>query len=107
MAGRKLPFHRRFTNDFSTKEKHSPRFGFRLDSERFRVLERFHSSTHATQGSLAKTPLFLEHSLTGSDNGRVHAIRAQFWLRELGGKRDWPSESSGQVNLPSQIRDQG
>src|SRR6266702_1196681 len=107
MARRKLPFHRPFTNDFSAEEKRSPRIGFRLDNERFCVLERFHSSIHATQDSVAKTPLFLERSLSGSDNGRVRAIRAQFWLRELGGKRDRPSESSGQVNVPSQIRDQG
>src|SRR6266571_8445064 len=32
MAGRKLPFHRSFTKDFSAEEKRSPGFGIRADN---------------------------------------------------------------------------
>src|SRR5712691_1962225 len=35
MAGRKLPFHRSFTKDFSAEEKRSPGFGIRADMGRF------------------------------------------------------------------------
>ncbi len=38
----------------------------------------------ASRDAIAKTPLFLEHSLSGSDNGRDRLIRAWSWLGSVG-----------------------
>ncbi len=54
-----------------------------------------------------KPPLFLEQPLIGSDNGRDWQFKAQSRLKWLGEKRDWPSESGGDLEAASQIRDQG
>jgi len=61
----------------------------------------------ASRGLVAKTPYFLESSLTGSDNGRDRLLKAQSGLSWSGEKRDQPSESSGGLAVTSQIRDQG
>jgi hypothetical protein len=51
----------------------------------------FCETTRATQDSVAKTPYFLEHSLSGNDNGRDRLFKAQFGLSRLGEKRDRPT----------------
>jgi hypothetical protein len=62
---------------------------------------------HATRESVAKTSYFLERSLSGRDNGRDRRFRAQFRLGWLGEKRDWPSESRGDLEETSQTAKQG
>src|SRR5207245_2167103 len=47
---------------------------------------------HATRGSVAKTSLFLEHLVSGCDNGRDGLIKAQSALR-LQGKKDGKSRT--------------
>jgi hypothetical protein len=37
--------------------------------------------SYAARGSVAKTPFFLEHFLSGGDNGRGRRFRAQSQLR--------------------------
>ena len=60
-----------------------------------------------TQGSVAKTPYFLGHPLSGGDNGRDRLFKAQSGLSWLGEKLDKNSESSGDLAVTSQIQDQG
>ena len=54
-----------------------------------------------------RPPIFLEHSLSGGDNGRDRLFQAQSGLSWLGEKRDQPNESSGDLAAASQIQDQG
>jgi|SRR6266568_4771900 len=60
MAGRKLPFHPPFTKDFSAEEKSRLGFGFRLDNERFRVLEKVPLNHSCVARRLKHTPYFPE-----------------------------------------------
>ena len=60
-----------------------------------------------TQGSVAKTPYFLGHPLSGGDNGRDRLFKAQSGLSWLGEKLDQHNESSGDLVVTSQIQDQG
>jgi len=60
-------------------------------------------TAHATRDSVTKTPLFLEHRLSGGDSGRVLLIRARSGLCRVGEKRDWPSETRGDLEPTSQI----
>src|SRR5712691_9024366 len=62
---------------------------------------------HATRESVAKTPYFLEHLLSGPDNGRDGRFKAQSRLGWFGEKRDWPSESRGDLEETSQTAKQG
>jgi len=48
----------------------------------------FSFSTYPTRGSVAKTLYFLEHPLSGGDNGRDRLFKAQSGLRWLGEKPD-------------------
>jgi hypothetical protein len=48
----------------------------------------FCETTRATRDSVAKTPYFLEHSLSGSHNGREKLTKAQYGLSWLGEKPD-------------------
>jgi len=48
----------------------------------------FAETTRATQDSIAKTPYFLEHSLSGSDHGQEKQIKAHYELSWLGEKPD-------------------
>ncbi len=66
-----------------------------LHREKPRLLLESERATHATQRSVAKTPYFLEGSLSGGDNGRDRRFKAQSGLRWLGEKPDQPSESRG------------
>ena len=68
---------------------------------------RSEGATHATRGSVAKTPLFLEHLLIGRDNGRAGRFKVKSGRRWLGEKRVCPSESGGDLDPGSVIRDQG
>ncbi len=107
----KNAFHRPFTNDFSAKEKHSPRFRFRVDNERFRVLERFHSSIHATQDSVAKTPYFLETisrpALIMGETGDSGHDLGFGEIAKLRVYRPFGNVLLGAIGATSQIRDQG
>ena len=67
----------------------------------------FGVSARATRDSVAKTPYFLEHPLSGSDNGRDRRFKVQSGLSWLGEKRDYPSESSGDLAVISLTQDQG
>ena len=60
-----------------------------------------------TQGSVAKTPYFLEHPLSGGDNGRDRLFKAQSGLSWLGEKLDQHNESNGGLVVTFQIQDQG
>ena len=65
-------------------------------------------TTHATRGSVAKTPYFSWNIfLSGSDNGRDRRIRAQSRLGWLGGDRDNSERISGELKRACQIRDHG
>ena len=48
----------------------------------------FCESIRATRDSVAKTPYFLEHSLSGGDYGRDRLFKAQSGLSWLGEKPD-------------------
>jgi len=51
--------------------------------------------SHVTQGSVAKTPYFLEHSLSGGDNRRDRLFRAWSGLRWHGKNRQCPERILG------------
>jgi len=63
--------------------------------------------THATRDRVAKTPFFLEHLLSGTDNGRVKLIEARSGLGSVGNYRTFQHESSSDLRTPLQMRDQG
>jgi hypothetical protein len=54
-----------------------------------------------------RPPISLEGSLSGGDNGRDRLFQAQSGLGWLSEKRDQPNESSGDLEVTSQIQDQG
>src|SRR5713226_4491236 len=58
MPRRNLPFFRRFPNDSWRTVQADPRIGIRADNGRFHGTRGFHSTAHATRGSVAKTPYF-------------------------------------------------
>jgi hypothetical protein len=62
------------------------------------------SGTHAPRDAVAKTPLFLEHPVIGCDNGLEGRFRPRSGLAGLGEKRDRLSETSGDLERVSQIR---
>src|SRR6266702_5500384 len=87
MAGRKLPFHPPFTKDFSAEEKSRLGFGFRLDNERFRVLEKVPLNHSCVARRLKHTPLFSRNDFpSGRVSRPVEEFGAQYWLGRKGKK---------------------
>ena len=64
-------------------------------------------TTHATRDSLAKTPYFPKHLLSGSDYGRDRLIRARFRLGSLGDYPCFQRRSSRVLDVPVQMLNQG
>jgi len=84
MAGRKLPFHRSFTKDFSAEEKRSPGFGIRADNggDSYFLFFRFDCSCRVK--SLKHTFFFPGYFLSGSDSGQDMLFRGRYRLGWLG-----------------------
>jgi hypothetical protein len=54
-----------------------------------------------------RPPIFQNRFLSGGDNGRDRLFQAQSGLSWPDEKRDQPNESSGDLEVTSQIQDQG
>jgi hypothetical protein len=76
MAGRKLPLHRLFTNDFSAEEKRSPGFAIRAENGRF-----FNLLSPPNRGSRHGTKITIWVFFS-----RTVSVRARLWacFRETG-----------------------
>ena len=59
------------------------------------------------EGRSLRPPIFLEHFLSGDDNGRDRLIKAQSGLGSAGNYPRLQRETSPFLDVPVQIHDQG